>query len=781
MKIFRPSRSITNLSSSGKRASVRHGIESIPSAPQFSTLSSELSTMISIKDKYESFINCLIRLKTENSVSEIIVQKLEPRINTLQNSFESFYQAGVKHFRSVSLQDNSSVERMISPVPIKTIVEKFKRDWELTSRVINEIGDQSTPPHYELINTKIAAIKSLLDYILKINDQLKVPSPILKDEVNNLHILSDGLLENLQSYLKRPDYSEYKSNMLNHFETDIKSFFEVVSDRFASAFVKSGVTPTELNQLKASIFAECSELIKILKAAFSFPMTLQDVKTQRDVLNIELQLVFTKLSKKYATIASTTSTMSLALTENTIQEEIEKPKPIKIQYKSEIADYYTACQRVNEFSIKYFMLIGEHFDRTADTWKNLNSVFELAQQQKEQLDDLRNEFRELKLKHKQIIEAQKESDYLLQQKAEIYQNVADQKNNEIIKTNQQIIELKKQIAELEDKLNNVQQQNEPKVDEYDPFPLRMCIKNIWSMHGTTPDNLMGDEDLMRNATDACKKYVNDKENEIDELKSKNEYLIRSLSQIVTPASDKPEEMINNLKLMMENTRHEANLVDDVNDELKLILLSTIHQLSPDLDSLGDKSPKELLPILRSQLIIFQNMIQQSFEKKEQNYIKTLKQIVTKLSALNEAPNEEIDDPNLQTLRSKLLDEISKNLKLLRQKLQTQDQTTKALKEENEKNKLTINNINHHIAEKFNFQSDIETVVMIDKIARKHLEANENLIKVQLDYTNLKDRYILDLETIKRNLLSIDGIKIGPILSSEEIKCDDIIQLIDQLR
>lgn len=755
--------------------------------------SSEISTMLSIREKIQSLMELTINIVIENDATPEIEKEFAPVLCSIEKTYPVFHKQGVHYFSTYcSMQETAKTNQLLSSAGVKLPLENFRKDWKQFSQVIDLFAQMAPPPHAKEISAKFKAVRSSLDTIKKTNERRRQPSPNIDPCIASILTLGKSISRNILDLFEH-NYTEFATNLYESLKTDVKAFLKVINEAFMNEFVQSGVMLCDLNRIRSNIFTDCNEIIESLKSAFIFPKEMHVIKELKDTTEGELKRIVDKLSVPFVVIKPRAEVQNDVLplshddTEVQFSSEINEDGIIdRNEYLPEYIpkpDYLTACNRIDGFTSKVFEIVGHQLDYTKDTWENLADIHQIVCELKEKEKENYQRIKDLQMQVKRLEEKNKDDEVVFIKKSETLSKYNSLNTSKLEKKEMEYRELEDKCESLVYELDAIRLQYSDLKAKGDATKMRNAIIEIGKMISPKAKiEFLPHDELINSVKEIVKKEVNKKcevcgtwDSKVNHLKGN---LINAISQfkmnhksietVQNPTVSQPipnfEQALNqkptpkqrtvamsprtvtvkkklkkfetssstsNLAQFVSSTlKHDddttshlieqshietsistsqldkAKIDNEMNDLLSKDFETVINQLNQlfestnkEIDMLIEQTNLSKQPVAESILMVdnnykkedldskfpsqlkvilhnsIQNILnrsenaQQSFKKRENQYIKTMFQINDKLSTfLNEDSVEFNEQNETQSERDKVIENIGLRLKQIRQRL-----------------------------------------------------------------------------------------------------------------
>ena len=606
-------------------------------------VSSELSTMFSIKEKMGDLFEKCRNVIAENDTTPYIETEMTPVLQSIQKSYPLFHRQGVHYFQTYcSMQESVKKNQILSSASVRLPLQAFQTDWKNLGKLVDTFAEINPPPHAKEISTKFKAIWSSLDTIRKANERRKHPSHGINRTVNNVVSLGMGLAQNIDELFEQP-YTSFQANLFEGFKRDVKSYLKVINEAFANEFVQSGMMICDLNRIKANILTDSNEIILCLKAAFIFPEHMKEIQSLKDMTGGELKRIIEKLSIPFVIIKPIGDTGGSIETQDF--EEMEEPPPA-YKERDEIVpaipvkqDYLAACNRVDDFTAEVYQTLGLTVDFSKDSWENLRDISEIVRNLKEKCEEHEKKIEELKLVIRKKEAAAKENEMIFDEKSSLLQSVADEKQREWYDMSAKNKELEDEIRDLKETIEKSEQKYRELAQRGDATILKTGILESAMMIDQDVDlSKLSDQEMCV----AFMKLLNERlkrpchrcpllEIEILDLK-------KELQRITNTEETSGSKLLDSIEKMISDAREERDRVNNTLNEAKKSVIEAIVSMGKPKtgDDLDEKTLPELAQVVLSTAKNAKEQsvrASQSFDKKEDSYVQALKRAYRKMTEL----------------------------------------------------------------------------------------------------------------------------------------------------
>ncbi|OHT01860.1 hypothetical protein TRFO_07441 [Tritrichomonas foetus] len=418
-------------------------------------MSSDISTMFSIREKIEHLVELSIQVVLDNDTTPEIEAEFEPALRALEHSYPPFHKQGVHYFTTYcSMQESAKTNQILSSAGVRMPLQAFTQDWKALCGIIDKYTNLNPPPHAKEINSKFKAVRASLDTIRKTNERRKHPTPGITPCITNILALGKSISKNIVDLFSQ-NFTEFGSNLFDSLRTDVKSFLKVINEAFSNEFVQSGVMLCDLYRIRSNIFTDCNEIIESLKAAFVFPKQMSEIHILKNTTEGELKRIIEKLSVPFIIIKPNAEAISELTppeedSADNYQEEVDANNFVErdeiIPQALPKQDYLAACNRIDEFTTNVFDIIDYEIDYSKDTWDNLNEIKHIITNYKNEIDSQRVQIKALNHEIEQLRESNDDNEILFIKKSEALTKANDINTARLEKTE---IDNAKLVAECE--------------------------------------------------------------------------------------------------------------------------------------------------------------------------------------------------------------------------------------------------------------------------------------------------------------------------------------------
>lgn len=579
------------------------GTQEDPHQAGYFHMSSDISSMFSIRDKIQQLVELSIQIVIENDATPEIENEFEPVLRAIENTYPLFHKQGLHYFSTLcSMQETAKTNQILSSAGVKLPLQNFTNDWKKLCTVIDHFSNIHPPPHAKEIASKFKAVRSSLDTIKKTNERRKQPTPGITNCITNILALGKSVSKNIDDLFTH-NYINFESNLFDSLKGDVKSFLTVINEAFSNEFVQSGVMLCDLYRIRSNIFTDCNEIVESLKSAFVFPKEMREIKQLKDTTEIELKQIFDKLSVQFVVIKPNQqdAISEIAPSEsNNLQISDEKnnsdndQNALNFLERDEIIpqilpkqDYLTAINKIDDFVEKFLEIFDRKVDYTKDTWDNLDEIKKFVLNYKKLFEETEKQTEVLKNKINALIEKNKDNEILF-----------DKKNEALVLANEfnksKIQKIDSQNQDLNKKCIALQKENEK---------LRLKYSNL---------KAKGDASVFRKALIEIGKSINPN-SKIDFLHQQE--LINVVKIIVKDEIEKPcencalldeqlKKVKNDLIMIIEKVKNQKNdlpeksysLVIDEKPKKEKKKITNIHDNKKSKKNEVFKSTSELLKV-----------------------------------------------------------------------------------------------------------------------------------------------------------------------------------------
>jgi hypothetical protein len=274
----------------------------VPQLDDFSKVSSDISTMLSIRAKMIKLFDHCVNVLTENKGTPDIEQQFMPPLRSIQTTYPAFHKQGTHYFSMyLSMQESGKKNQVLSSNSLRYPLQTFLADWHSLSKTIDFFAIVNPPPHATQIAAKFKGIRSSLDAIRKANGNRKFPCVTIEPCIANILALGKSRAKNITELFASP-YTEFQGDLYTGFKRDVQSFLTVINEAFVNEFVQSGVMLCDLPRIKSNIVTDCGEIIQFLRAAFIFPVHMKEIQMMKDMTESELKDMVQKLSVPFVIV-----------------------------------------------------------------------------------------------------------------------------------------------------------------------------------------------------------------------------------------------------------------------------------------------------------------------------------------------------------------------------------------------------------------------------------------------------------------------------------------------
>jgi hypothetical protein len=639
----------------------------VPQLDDFSKVSSDISTMLSIREKMLSLFEKCVNVLTENRGTPDIQRDLMPPLHSIETTYPVFHKQGTHYFAMyLSMQESGKKNQVLSSSSVRFPLQAFLKDWRSLCKVIDHFATVNPPPHAKEIAAKFNGIRSSLDVIKKSNEHRKFPCVTIDPCIANILALGKSLAKNINHLFEAP-YTEFQGNLYKGFKRDVQSFLTVVNEAFINEFVQSGIMLCDLPRLRSNIVTDCGEIIQFLRAAFIFPVHMKEIQMMKDMTEGELKGMVQKLSVPFVVVrrdgaAETIETRDIA--QLTDPEEDDDAEVFEIP---DGRDYLYACNRIDGFLADVFTALDLKWDESRDTWEKVDELADVVKAMRRKRDQDNAALASVSREMEKLNERSSESEVILTQKVDMLKHIVEANTTKISELNLRIAHLNAENGNLERSLAQVKEELEVyRLADIDL--LRATLDGCSQMIDKRAASLLGQSDhaicttvlrMLRDKLDTpCMKCVTWElqiegvKGQLQELTGSREQEIRGLVALIKQQYVEYEQKI--LDVQVEVQDGKAPVVAAIG-----ILTST------NDDSLFQKSPDELARALHraaATLIEKDTTLKESFEKREEQYMKLFEQIEGKLLKLLDMPPIQSEGQSLASERKRVIDSISAALK-----------------------------------------------------------------------------------------------------------------------
>jgi hypothetical protein len=159
----------------------------VPQVEDFSKITSDISTMLSIREKMIKLFDKCVNVLMENTGTPDIEREFMPPLHSIQATYPVFHKQGTHYFSMyLSMQESGKKNQVLSSNSVRYPLQAFLADWRSLSKVIDYFATVNPPPHAKEIAAKFKGIRSSLDAIKKANDHRKFPCVTIEPCIANI-------------------------------------------------------------------------------------------------------------------------------------------------------------------------------------------------------------------------------------------------------------------------------------------------------------------------------------------------------------------------------------------------------------------------------------------------------------------------------------------------------------------------------------------------------------------------------------------------------------------
>ncbi|OHT16993.1 hypothetical protein TRFO_41383 [Tritrichomonas foetus] len=799
-------------------------------------MTADIANMLEIKSKIDEIFALSNKVIKDNETTPDVEKILGPTLNTIKQSHSTFHKAGTQYFVNfATMQESAKTNQVLSSASVRIARETFTQDWKMFSNTIDSLTSSHPPPHSKEIIAKFQAVRSSMDYIKNTNENRKYPAKHLSKYITNIQSLCDNLCTNVIDVFTQPSFPNFETDLLTSYITNVKSFLGIINNAFSNDFLQSGVMLFDLSRVKANIFADCNEIILSLKSAFAFPVTMGEIKTLKDEVNVLIQEAIEKLSIPFAVVKPNGAVASQQIASeerkrsiNQIEEEIaEDMQPI---IPPKIDEYSDAVKKVRTFVKSIESIIHCKHIYTGNVWDDITEALDQIKIFKQFSDDQAQQIRNLENKINQLNDNDSTKEILYTSRKEVLQNQLKEQLNRYTVLQNEFCAFRTKYDDLQAAYHEKDKNLKFLRESGDAVLLKSGLMDIGKSFLDDDEELnipydISEKDLIEKIKELKENYVNKECKYCSQYKNMISNMTCIIKGITNTQDDEPMKVLDSLKITVSNLKNELNSLCRMNSLMKksltksLNILERQNQNSNENDnetthennnisnrnnntdicnksncslSIGrmngntsmsqfseKEDEKKLVSIFENEIgNFFKNRqnVENSFHKKEETYLKTLRQISSKLSKLLQDNKQEELKPmttSVNEIRNQILDVISSQLRSLRDNLATNQNERNELKNKIDKlmkqREETIKCFSHAFGLIFKENSDEFLEVIIQQVVSINSKLSEDARNFKNKTNSLKN----DIAAINTRLIGVSGNTSNTNISST----DEIVKLI----
>lgn len=724
-------------------------------------MTEDISTMLTIKDQIDKVFSMTFKVIKDNDTTPEVLKILEPVVNGVKRTFPVFHKLGTQYFITfATMQESAKTNQVLSSASVRLARESFVKDWSHFCQTIDNLTTAHPPPHFKEISAKFESIRSSLNYIKMTNENRKNPAIHLTKYINNVQSLCDNLYEQIMNLFSTPTFPNFETDLLSAYITNVKSFLGIINNAFSNEFLQSGVMFFDLARVKSNIFTDCNEIVQSLKSAFAFPVQMGSIQKLKDETNTNINNIVQKLSVPFAVVKPSEKSMARQELQNERTKELRKMDE-EIEENTDSSpqalfdQYSEAVKKVRNFLNSLCEIINSNPIVTDDVWDDLNKALILITKFKNIADDNKNKIKNLNFEIRKINETDKEREMMYTNRKEMFINHADEQNNRYLKLEHEFKILTKKCCELLKIIQDKDKEIEYLKSCGDPLFLKKSLAEIGGAFlnnlNSTQLKTNNDRDLVARVKDIQNKYFQKKCESCTEYEKIFDEMVSKMKQYIETTETKPllvfNEFFNSYKSIKSQDILHSTLIEEDKKNLQKIVDTISIAIKNNNDNENSKTENEniccqkLFPIVESELqklIESKNNIENSSMKKEENYLKTIRQISSKLSKILNDNREEtlipMSEKSFNEIRTQIVDIISTQLRSLRDKKIENDQKETELTNQITKLKQQRNDATQRLANLIKYSN--KSVKSEEAIFLKTIEATE--LKHKTNETTIKE-------------------------------------------
>ncbi|KAK8890087.1 hypothetical protein M9Y10_034846 [Tritrichomonas musculus] len=659
-------------------------------------MTEDIATMLTIKDQIEKVLSLTFKVIKDNDATPQVLKILEPVVNPVKRSHPIFHKLGTQYFITfATMQESAKTNQVLSSASVRLARESFVKDWDHFCLTIDNLTKAHPPPHSKEISAKFQSIRSSLNYIKMTNENRKNPALHLTKYINNVQSLCDNLYEQIMNLFSAPSFPNFETDLLSTYITNVKSFLGIINNAFSNEFLQSGVMFFDLARVKSNIFTDCNEIVQSLKSAFAFPVQMGNIQKMKDEANVNIRNIVEKLSIPFAVVKPSEKSVARQELQNErtkelrkMDEEIEENADEENSPQAVFDQYSEAVKKVRNFLNTFSEIINTKPIVSDDIWSDMDESLISLKKFKDISDDQKNKIKNLGIEIKNLNETDKEREILYTSRKEMFINHTDEQNNRYLKLEHEFKILTKKCCDLLKIIDEKDSQIDYLKSCGDPLFLKKSLVEIGCAFANNNSLVQlatnNDYELVSRVKDIQTKYFNKKCESCTEYEKIFDEMVSKMKENIETNETQPKLIFNEFNESFKSIKSQNIEFNSIFDENKKILSKIIDSISKtiskeDKDKDKDKDVQQLFKILENksnELIELKNNIENSSKKKEENYLKTIRQISSKLSKLlNDNRDEtlvqitdDLSPSSFSDVRSQLVDAISSQLRSLRDKM-----------------------------------------------------------------------------------------------------------------